>query len=312
MGILYNMPNMQGWAIALFVLFALMAFNEFGRTTKWGGITIFLILPIFLTIFVWPTTAAPGNEYGTGNWFNWVKTYSALTGVLFFMALRFIPGLTKKKWALALPAIILAVNIFEACLRDFQVFTFNTGNEGAIIDSLWMMSGPWNIMNGIAGLLNIIAITGWAGIIISKDKTKDMIWPDMIWPWIIAYDIWNFAYTYNCIADHSFYAGVVLLASCTIPAFFIKKGAWLQHRAATLGLWCMFIMTVPQFADVLAPVPTTHNPTAFFVVSLCALLSNIALVVYMFMKIRKHKLNPLKDEIFTDTKDYKSIIAENT
>ncbi|MCP4179976.1 MAG: ankyrin repeat domain-containing protein, partial [bacterium] len=57
---------------------------------------------------------------------------------------------------------------------------------------------------------------------------KDMIWPDMIWPWIIAYDLWNFAYTYNCIADHSFYCGLALLFSCTIPAFFIKKGAWLH------------------------------------------------------------------------------------
>ncbi len=76
MGILYNMPNIQGWGIAIFVLFALMAFNEFGRTTRWGGITLFIILPVLLTIFVWPTTAAPGNEYGTGNWFTWVKTYS--------------------------------------------------------------------------------------------------------------------------------------------------------------------------------------------------------------------------------------------
>lgn len=31
---------------------------------------------------------APGNEYGTGNWFNWVKTYSALAGCVGFMALR--------------------------------------------------------------------------------------------------------------------------------------------------------------------------------------------------------------------------------
>ena len=30
-----------------------------------------------------------------------------------------------------------------------------------------------------------------------------MIWPDMLWAWIIAYDLWNFAYTYNCMSDHS-------------------------------------------------------------------------------------------------------------
>ena len=165
--------------------------------------------------------------------------------------------------------------------------------------------------HGIGGLLNIIAICGRVGIFISKDSTKDIIWPDMIWPWIIAYDLWNFAYTYNCIADHSFYAGLALLLACTIPAFFIKKGAWLQHRAQTLALWIMFVMTIPSFADRIAPVPTTHNPTAFFIVSLLALVANIGLVVYQFSRVRKYKLNPLKDEIFVNTKAYQTVIEQN-
>lgn len=310
MGLLYNVPDTSGWVIFTIVLFALIAFNEFGRTTKWGGILLFLIVPIVLTIFVWPKTAAPGNEYGTGTWFNWVKTYSALAGVLGFMAIRFIPGLTKKKWVLLFPPLILGINIFEAVIRDFQVYTYGAW-DGAVIDNLWVMSGPWNIMNGIAGLLNIVTICGWVGIFISNDKTKDMIWPDMIWAWIIAYDLWNFAYTYNCIADHSFYCGVALLLACTIPAFFIKKGAWLQHRASTLALWIMFVMTVPQFADRIAPVPTTHNPKAFFMVSLLALLSNIALAVYQFYLIRRKRLNPLKDEIYIETNAYKRVVKEN-
>ncbi len=310
MGILYEVMSLQSWAIWLFVLFSLMAFNELGRTSKWGGLTLFLVIPIILTIFVWPTTAAPGNEYGTGTWFVWVKCYSVLAGCLCFMALRYIPGLVEKKWLLILPPAILAINIFEACIRDFQIYSFALW-DGGYMDNLWMMSGPWNIMNGIAGLLNIIAICGWMGIFITKDNIKDMIYPDMIWAWIIAYDLWNFAYTYNCLADHSIYAGAALLLSCTIPAFFTKRGAWLQHRAHTLAIWVMFVMTVPQFADRLAPVATTHNPKAFFVVSLLALLSNIALVIWHFYRIRKYKLNPFKDEIYTDTRAYQSVIEEN-
>lgn len=310
MGILYEKMTFQGWGIFLFVLFALMAFNELGRSKKWAGITLFIIVPIILTIFIWPTTAAPGNEYGTGTWFNWVKTYSALAGCVWFMALRYIPSLQKKKWALALPAIILAVNILEAAIRDFQIYSYGL-TQGGIVDNLWVMSGPWNIMNGIAGILNIITICGWCGIFISKDKTKDMIWPDMIWAWIIAYDLWNFAYTYNCISDHSIYCGAALLLACTIPTFFIKKGAWLQHRAQTLALWIMFVMTVPQFADRIAPVATTHNPKAFFVVSLISLVANAALAIYQFNKIRKDKLNPLKDEIYKDTNAYKQVVFEN-
>lgn len=310
MGFFYDVPGLTGWAIMLFVMFALIAFNEFGRTTKWGGLLIFLVVPILLTIFVWPKTAAPGNEFGTGTWFNWVKTYSALAGCLGFMAIRFIPTLQKNKWALAFPAFILAVNILEACIRDFQVYGYGLW-EGGYVDNLWTISGPWNIMNGIAGILNILAICGWLGIVISKDKSKDMIWPDMIWAWIIAYDLWNFAYTYNCISDHSFYCGVALLLACTIPAFFIKKGAWLQHRASTLALWIMFIMTVPQFADRIAPVPTTHNPKAFMIIGIASLSVNLALFVYQLLRIIKNKKNPLKDEIYVDTKTYQKIVAEN-
>lgn len=303
MGILYEAVGLKQWALWLFVLVAVMAFNEFGRAKKWTGLFLFLVVPLGLTIFVWPKTAAPGNEYGTGTWFNWVKTYSALAGCLGFMAIRYIPSLAKKKWILIFPPLILGINIFEAAIRDFEVFTYAAW-QGAYIENLWAMSGPWNIMNGIAGLLNIVAICGWVGIYVSKDETKDMIWPDMIWPWIIAYDLWNFAYTYNCIADHSFYCGLALLLSCTIPAFFIKKGAWLQHRAHTLAIWIMFVMTVPQFADKIAPVATTHNPTAFFMVSLISLTANVALVIYQFIRIRKHKLNPLKDEIYKEHKSY--------
>ena len=71
MGILYEQTDLIGWAIWLAVLFGLMAFNELARSSKWFGILLFFILPLVLTIFVWPTTAAPGNEYGTGNWFTY-------------------------------------------------------------------------------------------------------------------------------------------------------------------------------------------------------------------------------------------------
>ncbi|MDC7235320.1 MAG: DUF5692 family protein [Spirochaetales bacterium] len=304
---LYAVPGIESWGIMIFVLFALMAFNELGRTTRWGGIALFLVVPVVLTIFVWPVTAAPGNEYGTGTWFNWVKTYSALAGCLGFMAIRFIPGLSKKKWALTFPPLILALNILEACIRDFEVYGYGLF-QGGYVDHLWTISGPWNIINGIAGLLNILTICGWAGIVISKDSSKDMIWPDMIWAWIIAYDLWNFSYTYNCISDHSFYCGLTLLLASTIPSFWIKKGAWLQHRAHTLAFWIMFIMTVPQFADRIAPVPTTHNPRAFLIVSILSLASNLALFIYQMVRIRQKKLHPLKDEVYVDTEAYKKTL----
>jgi len=165
-------------------------------------------------------------------------------------------------------------------------------------------------MNGIAGIINIITITGWMGIFIGKDKKKDMLWPDMLWFWVIAYDLWNFAYVYNCVSDHAFYAGAALLISCTIPAFFIKKGAWLQHRAQTLAIWMMFVMTFPAFVDTsMFAVKSSHNPTALFVVSALALAANIGVLVYEVYKIIKTKRNPLREEMYTDLPAYQQVAA---
>lgn len=295
------------WLAWLAVLAALIGLNELTRRYRWAGLAVFVALPIALTIFVWPTTAGDGSS--TGTWFHWVKVYSALAGVLGFMALRYHPRLAARKWALCFPPLILAINILEACIRDFQVGSMNANG---IIDGVFMRSGPWNWMNGVAGLLNLLTICGWFGIFISRDKSKDMIWPDMLWFWIIAYDLWNFAYVYNCVGDHSFYAGAALLISCTIPAFFIKKGAWLQHRAGTLALWMMFTMAVPSFVtDSQFSVAASGRPAALFTVSALALLANLAVAAYQLCTVIKRRRNPLTDELYADLAGYREVVQAN-
>jgi len=289
----------------LVVLAGLMLVNEAARRNKWFALAIFLVLPAILPFTVWNHTAGPDSSVGT--WFHWAKVYSALAGCLGFMAIRFNEKWSKNKYLLAFPAFILALNITEAVIRDFQCYNLN-----GVVDGVMMVGGSWHIMNGIAGILNIITISGWMGIFIGKDKNKDMLWPDMLWFWIIAYDFWNFAYVYNCVSDHAFYAGLALLLSCTIPAFFIKKGAWLQHRAQTLAVWMMFVMCFPGFVDTSRfAVKSSHNKTALFVVSFIALVSNIAVFVYHFGKAFKYKRNPLKEEIHPDLEAYKFIVNEN-
>ena len=139
-----------------------------------------------------------------------------------------------------------------------------------------------------------------------------MIWLDMLWFWIIAYDLWNFAYVYNCVGDHSFYAGAALLISCTIPAFFIKRGAWLQHRAHTLALWMMFTMAVPSFVTSSKfAVNASHNDAALMTVSAIALAANVAVVLYQIYVIVRRRKNPLRDELYTDLEAYKSVREAN-
>ncbi|ACD52111.1 hypothetical protein FDB55_15135 [Clostridium botulinum] len=291
------------WIMLLIVFIALILLNELGRRFKWGGVLLFIILPLFLTFFVWPKTT---EGTSVNDWFHYAKVYSSLAGCIGFFLIRHIKGASSKKWALCFPPLILAINICEAVARDFQIYGLHLNKE--VFEGMVTLSGSWNIMNGIAGILNIITITGWFGICISKDKSKDMLWPDMLWFWIIAYDIWNFAYTYNCLPNHAWYCGIALLLAPTIAAFFIKKGAWLQHRAQTLALWCMFAMTCPSFIDESQfAVRSSHNSTALFIVSLAALLSNIAVFVYYIYKIKKTKRNPIKAELYTDLNSYKEI-----
>ncbi|MCS6132297.1 hypothetical protein DWV13_11770 [Clostridium botulinum] len=291
------------WIMLLIVFIALILLNELGRRFKWGGVLLFIILPLFLTFFVWPKTT---EGTSVNDWFHYAKVYSSLAGCIGFFLIRHIKGASSKKWALCFPPLILAINICEAVARDFQIYGLHLNKE--VFEGMVTLSGSWNIMNGIAGILNIITITGWFGICISKDKSKDMLWPDMLWFWIIAYDIWNFAYTYNCLPNHAWYCGIALLLAPTIAAFFIKKGAWLQHRAQTLALWCMLAMTCPSFIDESQfAVRSSHNSTALFIVSLAALLSNIAVFVYYIYKIKKTKRNPIKAELYTDLNSYKEI-----
>lgn len=292
-------------AMLVIVVAALMVLNELARANKWVALALFILLPVLLTIFVWPTTAGPGSS--TGTWFHWVKVYSALAGCLGFLALRFIKGAGTNKWALLFPPVILAINICEAVARDFQVYSLH-----GMIDGVLMQGGIWNIMNGIAGILNILTISGWVGIQISKDKQKDMIWADQMWFWIIAYDLWNFAYVYNCVSDHAYYAGFGLLVSCTLPAFFIKKGAWLQHRAQTLAFWMMFTMTFPAFvSDSAFAVQSSHNTAALFIASFVSLAANIAVMVYHLYRIKTQHKNVFKDEVYTGLKSFEEIKNAN-
>ncbi len=309
-----------GWGVWILVLVLLFGFNEVARRFKWIGFFSFVILPTILTL-IW-FTSLKGKIYT--DWFHLAKVYSSTAGCIGFWAIRHakftskktgkIWRLADKKWALCFPPLILSINILEAVVRDFEV-GLNYAGGGILSDeAMYVLGGSWNFMNGVAGILNIIAITGWMGIVIrkktSKDTSMDMLWPDMLWFWIIAYDIWNFAYTYNCLPGHAWYAGFALLLAPTLCSFTLGKGAWLQHRAQTLAIWCMFAQTFPAFQDEgMFMVESTYKPTIMLAVSALALTANVAVIVYMFTKIWKTKRNPYRGELYTDLPHYLEVRA---
>ena len=294
------------WLAWLVILIGLMVFNEITRWNKYTGLAFFVALPLVLTIFVWPRTSGIGAGAQTSNWFAWTKVYSALVGCYIGMGMRFSKRMQAKKWCYTLVPAILALNIMEAVVREVQVM----GMQG-VIDDMFYMGGPWNLMNAAAGIINMLTICGWFGVVISKDKHNTFVWPDMMWFWIIAYDLWNFAYVYNCLTDRAFYSAALLI-SCTIPAFTIKKGAWAQHRVHTLALYMMLMMTIPSFfVEGRYAVASTHSPAAYYTVSVLALASNLGVAIYQIRTIIKGKKNPLKDDLYSEHKSYQTIKNAN-
>lgn len=308
------------WLVWLLIFAALFALNEVSRRIKVMGFVCFVILPAVLSV-LWFTVL---SDTTYTDWFHLAKVYSSTAGCIGFWCIRHLHGKSRKtgkewrladnKIALCFPPLILAINILEAVARDLEVGMNYVGGGMLVDDAQYVIGGPWNYMNAVAGILNIITITGWFGITIrkvtAKDKSKDMLWPDMLWFWIIAYDLWNFAYTYNCLPGHSWYCGFALLLAPTLCAFTVGKGAWLQHRAQTLALWCMFAQTFPAFQDVgRFSVSSTYNTTIYFIVSFLAMAVNIAVLVYMVYKVKKTKRNPYKAELYVDLAEYKEIKA---
>lgn len=295
-----NVISAIGLSVALFLL------NEATRRSKALSILLYILIPILFTLFVWPKTGGSGTV--SGNWFAWIKTYSALAGVIGFMALRYLPKLQKNKFMLTFPALILAVNILEAVLRDFQVSKLN----GVIENGLYLQGGVWNILNGIAGILSILTITGWVGIQVSKNKYKDMVWPDMQWFYVVAYCIWNISYVYNCIPNRSFYAGVILLSLSLISGLVTSKGVWLQHRAQILATFAMFTLTFPTYS--LTPyfnITSTLQTTPMLILSVLSFLSNALVFAYQTYRILKTKRNPLNEELYRGLKSHDSILESN-
>ncbi len=186
----------------------LLFINELSRSSKWFSVLFYFVIPIPLTFLVWIHTGTDPANTDINTWFHWVKLYSVLIAVVGFTLMRFT-ALGENRWMKFFPAFILFINILEAVLRDFEL-----GAAGG---------GAFHWMNGIAGVFSAITLCGMSGVFIDKQHKRDLLWPDMTLFWIIAYDVWNFTYIYNCVPEHAFYGLAVLLA-CTIPGDVHQEG----------------------------------------------------------------------------------------
>ena len=306
-----------GWAL---VFAALIGVNEIARRTKAGGVFCFLVLPAILTVYFIAiyVGAGQGVEWALNNptyvhmnsWFHYAKLYAATAGCIGFMTLKYGWGKIGRSHAFkCFPFVIVAINILIAVVSDFESAFRAFGTTWVSSEGVTLMGGWHNVFNGVAGLINIFLMTGWFGIYASRKK-QDMLWPDMTWVFIVAYDLWNFCYTYNCLPTHAWYCGVALLLAPTVANAFWNKGGWIQNRANTLALWCMFAQVVPAFQDYSNfSVQSVNNPNVNLFVSILALVANILALGYVVYRSRKLGRNPYTNEIFVGTKDFEAAMA---
>lgn len=178
------------------------------------------------------------------------------------------------------------------------------------------IGGYWNIMSAVAGLLNIITITGLGKIMVTskgRKKTQGLIWVDMVWPWIIAYDLWNHAFLYNALGDYTWYCTLALLLACTIPAFWWAKGQWIWFRCFTLMFWIAMNNWLPE---ILVPPGVmsnfaTMNPVANIISSGLALIVNVALFAYWAYKIVHNHRNPFINPLFCELKAFRKVAVQH-
>jgi hypothetical protein len=209
------------WLHLLFFFVLLMAGNELSRYSKVASYVLYFIIPIVF-IPLWLNAPFDG-------WFRWIKLYSAVAGSVIFTIFRF-HGVDKNKWWKFAVMAILAINIAEAVMQD------------------WSQPDLANKLNAFAGVLNIVTISRWMTIKRDESKPHDMLWPGMTTFWILAYDLWNFVFSYLNFPNTVAISFVVLLAP-TIAAMFIKKGTWLQARAFTLAIYFIYLFTFKGWAD---------------------------------------------------------------
>lgn len=297
MGLFFENMTLVAIVSWFIYLAAAWAFNSFANKSVLSGIIGYLIIPIIGVFIVWPITSSGTNM---DTWFSHAKVLSSAAGALIFTAIKFSDKVRSWKWFLTLPALILAINMAEAISREFEIATYGF----QVVDGMQYYGGIWNNINAWSGIINLLLISGWFGIIALKDKNNTMCWPDMIWYWVIGYDLWNMTYCYNALGARGFYAlGITLVA--TIIAHRQHKGSWIVHRAGTLAFSNYVMFTFPSlFVDSAIAVSNAWNPVVMTIIALISLGWNIVIAVIQVKIIVTEKKNPFKDEIHTGHAEY--------
>lgn len=212
----------------LFLFLFLEYTREKERFYKW-----FFILALF-TFPLW--------FINLEGFFRWSKTLSVLIPLCFVSFVRIansgkFPGKYKKlqkEWPLWILFSVLALNILEATITDFQ------------------MENPYNAICGIILMITIpLPIKHWR---IAKDDGKNNfgeLIADLPIAWCILYTLWNAAFVYG--ENPSYFASSLCILTVPLLWMLIKKRSdlWLMGRIYTLGIHILIRSSYDIFTPIM-------------------------------------------------------------
>jgi len=310
MGVFFNFSdgNAALCAIGFAALFVVMIFiNEVSRRTKIWGIVFFIALPcalavyfIILNILSSCGVSAAQKNYTIlykNKWYDYFRLYAAVFACAGFTMIRHGIWLGKREWFKPFPMFALAVNICIGlgCELGVSVAVYISAEE-------WL----WHLFNVLAGLINLVCITGYRGIYISKKK-QDVLCPNLTGIYILAFSLWNFSYLYSVIPSECLYGGLAVLLASAFCNIVFNRGGWLQNRMQILSIWYMALVTIPLFGADGAFSASAAESWGGAALSIAALAVNVFALIIVIVKGVKQKKSPYRSEIFTDTAYYRAV-----
>jgi hypothetical protein len=211
--------------------------------------------------------------------FRWSKTLSVLIPLCFVSFVRIAnshksenknSALTKE-WPLWILFGVLALNILEATITDFQ------------------MGNPYNALCGVILMVTIpLPFKHWR--IPKHDGSKNFgeLIADLPIAWCVLYTLWNAAFVYG--ENPSYFASSLCILSVPLLWMLIKKRSdlWLMGRIYTLGLHIL----IRSSYDIFTPLMDSsawYNAQVHTTFGIANLMLHTAYLGYWFIKYRnKH------------------------
>lgn len=318
MGVFFNLYG-DGAAFSLLGFAAMFIgavfLNEVTRRTKIWGIIVFIAIPCVLLIYFAAVNvmASMGVAWALKNytyvykndWYDYLKLFIAVLGVIGFMALRHGVGIGARWWFKFLPFVFMAAQLV-VCV-GIELYIAVAG------DKSFRYTGWWDFVNAMAGFLNIFCFTGRGHTYVSAKK-QDALCPNLTKRYIVAFSLWYFTFMYSCSPAESWYGGLVVILAAAFSNALFNKGGWAQNYAQILTLWYMFSAVVPvaRSSSAFYTTPSYLSTADMSVMGVLALVS-FAVNAFVFTTVVsrgvKCGVNPFENEIFIDSPYYRAVMA---